>query len=225
MTRIVPLACLILLAAVLAAGCGGSGGGSTTGSTSAQAPSSSNSSPPTSSGASQAGFPSEARKPRSSSPSQPGGSHGDQATGAAAFETKGGDNSIQESGSEGSPSELRDAAATLHRYLDARAAGEWAEACASMAKGLTTSLSQLTAGAGGGKGKAPSCAKLLAGLSAGLPPSALHEATVAEVGALRTEGTHGFLLFHGAHGDDYFMPMAREGGEWKVAAIAPSLLS
>lgn len=147
--------------------------------------------------------------------------HGSAA--AARFTTKGGDNSIQESGSEGSRAELAAAAPVLRGYLNARAAGHWGLACSQMAPGTAASLTQL----GGGKGGRAGCPRALASLSAGIPPTALREAAVAEVGhgALREEGDRAFLLFRGAHGADYFMPMVREDGAWKVAALAPSPLS
>ena len=147
--------------------------------------------------------------------------HHDSGGGSGQFEAKGGDNSVQRFGSEPSGGEFDQAAGALHGYLDARAAGAWAAACSYMASGVSKQLSQLS-GAGGKAGSSPSCAKIIASLSAGLPPPALREAAVADVGALRVEGERGFLLFHGAHGLDYFMPMVREGGEWKVAALAPS---
>lgn len=140
------------------------------------------------------------------------------ASGAAAFEAKGADNSIQESGSEAPASELDSAATALHGYLDARAAADWGKACSFMASPVAASLSQLT----GEKGS--SCAKTMKALSAGLPAAALKEAAIAEVGALRVKGDSAFLLFHGAHGSDYFIPMAREGSAWRVAAIAASPL-
>jgi hypothetical protein len=147
--------------------------------------------------------------------------HRDSATGAAAFETKGGDNSIQEFGAEGSGSDFEAAATALHGYLDARAAGAWRDACSYMSPGVVTSLAQFSGGSGGGA----SCPETLASLSAGVPAAALEEAAEAEVGALRIEGDRAFLLFHVAHGSDYFMPMAREGGAWKVGAIAASAVS
>jgi hypothetical protein len=161
----------------------------------------------------------------SSGGSAPSGASGGSSAsgGAAAFETKGGDNSIQRSGSAASSTELGQAAAVLHGYLDARAAGAWGRACSYLAAGVASQLSQLAAGA---KGKAaPSCSKLLATLSAGVPPAALREAAIARPGALRVRGSGAFLLYHGARGTDYFMPMAREGGRWKVAALAASALS
>jgi hypothetical protein len=145
--------------------------------------------------------------------------HHDYASGAAPFETKGGDNSIQEFGAEGSGSDFEAAATALHGYLDARAAGAWRDACSYLSPAVLASLAQL--GSGGGA----SCPETVASLSAGVPAAALEEAAEAQVGALRIEGDRAFLLFRGAHGSDYFMPMVREGGAWKVAAIAASAVS
>lgn len=150
--------------------------------------------------------------------------HHDSGGGAAQFEEKGGDNSIQEFGAESSGSEFEQAAATLHDYLDARAAHAWAASCRYLAPVVVEQLAQLASagGANSGKGSKPSCARLVAGLSAGVPSSALREAAVADVGALRVRGRSAFLLFVGPHGARFFVPMAREGDRWKVAAIAPS---
>lgn len=145
--------------------------------------------------------------------------HHDSQTGAAAFEVKGGDNSIQEFGAEASEAEFQQAASALHGYLDARAAGAWSAACSYLLPDVSVSLAEL----GGEEGR--SCPKALASLSAGISPADLREAAEVEVAALRTEGDHGFLLVHGAAGVDYFMPMAGEGGDWKVAAIAPSAIA
>jgi hypothetical protein len=206
--------------AVLLAGCGGGGEAtvSTTAGSTAEAISAA--------GAVKAGATSHRTgSPRATTPQAASRTraHHDAATGAASFETKGGDNSIQESGSEAGASEVSQAAAALHGYLNARAAGEWSKACSYMAAGVTAQLSQLTAGGAAGK-KAPPCAKLLAGFSAGVPAAAMREAAEADVGALRVEDESAFLLYHGAHSTDYFMPMSRESGHWKVAAIAPSPL-
>lgn len=138
----------------------------------------------------------------------------------AQFETKGGDNSIEEFGGEGSSPEFSEAAAALHGYLDARAERAWGAACGYLAEGVTRELGAQLGEARGDGG--PSCPELLAGLSGGVPEAALREAAVADAGALRSEGGRGFLLFHGAGRIAYFIPMVREGGHWKVAAIAAS---
>lgn len=147
--------------------------------------------------------------------------HHDSGGGAAQFEEKGGDNSLERFGSEASPSDFAHAAAALHGYLDARAARAWASACSFMEASIRQSLTRFVGEAKKGN---PACPNILGDLFAGLPDAVLREATVADVGALRREGQRGFLLFKGAHGGSYFMPMARDGGEWKVAALAPSAL-
>jgi hypothetical protein len=150
-------------------------------------------------------------------------SHHDSGGGAHQFEAKGGDNSIQEAGSEASEADFDQATAALHTYLDARAAGAWRDACSVLAAAVTGSLLQLSAQAGAGR-QAPGCPELIASLSAGIPPAALREAARADAGALRVDGSGGFLLFRGTEGSEFFMPMAEEGGSWKVAAIAASPL-
>jgi hypothetical protein len=220
----------LLLAAV---GLGACGGGSVAGSraTTTQASTQSHIGAPGSAGAGAGSAASSGGGEKAQQSGGPGGRgnspeprfsphpHDDTGGGAAQFETKGADNSIEESGAEASRPEFSQAAAALHGYLDARAAGAWAAACSYMAAGVTSSLREL----GAGEGRAD-CAGLLASLSAGVPQIALHEAAVADVGSLRVEGDRGFLLFHGAHKAALFIPMAREGGEWKVAALTPSPL-
>jgi hypothetical protein len=224
---LLPVAAGAMALTLLLAGCGGGGGEATTGSEGAQ--------PITPQTAVQRqasdNHPTNARGDRDAgegdfgpahSPSSPSSSpeHHDSQTGAVPFKTKGGDNSIQESGSEASSSELDQAAAALHGFLNARAAGDWAAACSFTAATLTDSLGEL-AGGGGGSLR---CPRLLAVLSAGVPSAALREAAIADVGGLRVEGDSAFLLFHGAYGESFFIPMVREGGDWKVAAIAASPL-
>lgn len=140
-------------------------------------------------------------------------SHSDSGGGSAQFRSRG-DNSVQETGSEAGDSEFEQAAATLHGYLDAQAAGRWKAACSYMGSDFRASVEQL-----GG-----ACAAALEALSGGLPPATARDAAVADAGALRIDGNQGFLLFHGAHSRDFFMPMAREGGSWKIAALAASEL-
>lgn len=232
--KIAAASALVLLAALALTACG-SGGGDTTASTSAAQP---GAGPSSASGGEQGA---RGRSQGQGSGQGQGGqvqggakhavpgdtsahftppAHHDAASGAAQFEAKGGDNSIQEFGAEAGSSDFTAAATTLHGYLDARAAGAWRDACSYLSPGVAASLSQLSGGSGGGA----SCPEAVASLSAAVPAATLNEAADAEVAALRSEGDRAFLLFHGAHGADYFMPMAHEGGAWKVAAIAPSAL-
>jgi hypothetical protein len=147
--------------------------------------------------------------------------HHDSGGGVKQFEVKGGDNSIQESGDEASSSEFAEAAATLHAFLDARAARAWKVACEQMSPAVAK---QLVSELGSAGGKQADCAEVVASLTAGVPAAALRQAAVADVGALRVEDDHGFIIFRGTGGETFFMPMVREGDHWKVAAIAASLL-
>jgi hypothetical protein len=227
MRILAPLSIAASIVLIALTGCGGSGGeGSTTSPTETGSSTQRKLSQKQAAKSKPAGKIDNQSKPASSNPAvsghdegQPNTSHHDSGGGANQFKTQGGDNSIQESGSEAGNSEFVQAAAALHGYLDARAFGRWAEACAYLAPAVVTQLGQLA-----GSSKKIPCTKLLASLSAGLPPGALREAAVADVGTLRVDGDSAFLLFHGAHAVDYFVPMARDGDEWKVAAIAPSAL-
>jgi hypothetical protein len=135
---------------------------------------------------------------------------------------KGGDNSVQEFGGEASRSELEEAGAALHGFLDARVAGEWGKACTYLAAAAAKSFEQLASRSKHGGG---SCGATMAALSGGVPKGGLEEAAQADVGALRIEGGRGFLLYHGARGTDYAISVAKEGGAWKVGALAGTPLS
>ena len=150
--------------------------------------------------------------------------HHDSGGGSEQFKVKGGDNSVQEFGAEADTSELDAAATALHDFLDARAEGNWAAACHYMSKSVTESFEKLAA-QGGAKGKA-SCAATLEKL---INPNAKAlmkaEAAKADVGSLRIEGEHAFVIYTGAEGAVLAMPMANEGGSWKVASLAGTPLS
>jgi hypothetical protein len=147
-------------------------------------------------------------------------SHHDSGGGSEQFLVKGGDNSIQEYGDEATGSEFAVAAAALHRYLDARAAGAWTAACGSLARPLIAQLVEVAAGQGG----VSTCPKALKAISADVAPDVLREAARVDVAALRVEGATGVLLLRNEAGDGYFIAMVRKGDRWKVAAPAASPL-
>lgn len=210
------------LAAVGLVACGGSGGGPT-GSTgiSTAATGGSGATPRAGAGAEKAGKTSNPSATAGSAQSEAmrSGPAARRAAGRAApFVQAGGDNSIPTYGSEAGGSEREAAAADLSAYLEARAKGDWSGACAHMA---VTMRKQLQLLGGGGKGKAKSCGavyKLLAGRgSASMRANPLSGGIVS----LRVKEDRGFALFYGSHHQRYVMPMAREGGAWKVTQIAP----
>jgi len=148
--------------------------------------------------------------------------HRDSGGGSAQFEVEGGDNSIARYGAEIRGPDFIEAAAALHGYLDARAAGAWRAACRYLAAAVTGQLASLGGGAqGGGK---THCSSLLARLSKAVPRRTMRKAAVADLTSLRAADDRGFLLYRGAGGSAFFLPVVREGGAWKLAAVAPSPL-
>jgi hypothetical protein len=143
--------------------------------------------------------------------------HEDSGGGTEQFRVPGGDNSVQEFGSEASSSEFEEAAAALHAFLDARAAGDWATACDYLAADIVASFEQL---ADSQQQDGASCPQLLRGLSGPSTAKARKEAAIADVGSIRVEGERGFALYHGVGGVDYAISMTREDGGWKVATLA-----
>ncbi len=150
--------------------------------------------------------------------------HSDSGGGSAPYKVKGGDNSVQEFGEEADTSEFDAAASALHNFLDARAAGNWEATCNYVSKTITESFEKLAAQAKQLKDK--SCAALLKALTnPAAKPALKAEAEQADVRSLRTEGERAFVLYTGPHGAILAMPMANEGGDWKVSSLAGTPLN
>jgi hypothetical protein len=142
-------------------------------------------------------------------------------TGAASFRVPGADNSIPDFGGEAPVAERERAAAALAAFLNARAGGRWAKACAYLARATHTQLERV---GGAAKGNAGGCGMALRALSSGGGggTSGLHSETLAgAVAALRVEGKRAFALYHGRDKGKYVMPMVNEGEVWKVGELAP----
>jgi len=135
------------------------------------------------------------------------------------FRVPGGDNSIQTFGGEAAAAEREAVTATLRAYLEAREAGEWARACREMSGEMIKSLEQLVEKAPRFEGKG--CAEIIGALSAGSSPRMRANPMAGDVASLRVERERGFALFKGKDGKGYFMPLARDGDEWKIASLAP----
>jgi hypothetical protein len=150
--------------------------------------------------------------------------HQDSGGGSETLRVKGGDNSVQEFGAEAGGSEFERAAAALHDFLDARAAGAWGAACSYVSKSIVESFKQLAAQAQQGDGS--SCAAALETLtSPAVMRATKDEAEQADVGSLRVEGERAFLIYRGVENTIFAMPMANEGGAWKVGSLLGTPLS
>jgi hypothetical protein len=143
--------------------------------------------------------------------------------GSGQFRTKGGDNSIQEFGEESDESELREAAEVVHGFYVSRAAEEWDKACSYLAKSNIEQLEQLAEQST--KSKGADCPTVLKAFTRPLSASVEREITTVDAGSLRHEGEQGFLIYFGAGGVKYAMPLKNEDGSWKVAALSGTTLS
>jgi hypothetical protein len=163
---------------------------------------------------------------RESSPTAGGGGQeakdgeGADDDGSASFRTPGGDNSIQDFGKEAGAKEAAEAESNLRTYLDARASLDWAAQCRGLAKTAAAPLEELASRSSQLKGK--DCAAILESLLGSSPRSTFANTLNGGIASFRFQGDRGFVLYHGAKGVDYFVPMVKEGGEWKIGAISPS---
>jgi hypothetical protein len=107
----------------------------------------------------------------------------------------------------------------LETYMQAFAAGNWARSCAHLSDSAVTSLAQFAAGSIKLKGKG--CAELLPPLLARAPASDRANTLINGVSGLRVGGGRSFALYHGPDSVDYFMPMQKQAGTWKVASLSP----
>ena len=132
--------------------------------------------------------------------------------------TKGSDNSVQEFGVEARSEERVRAAQVLQAYLAFRAARDWARACSYLSASVKAGLKRIRGKAQGEGSKPSGCAETMRTLLAGAPRSAPRSAADIRVLSLRVRGTQALLLYRDGKGTPSVIPMAREGGEWKVAA-------
>jgi hypothetical protein len=144
--------------------------------------------------------------------------HHDSGGGSEQFTSPGGDNSVQEYGSEAKGEEFQAAASALHHLLDARAERNWAAACRYLSSPAKQGLAALGAKVPELKGRG--CAIQLGALTGSISNQKLREAAIANVASVRVQGDHGVVIYRGAQGQVEAVTMAREGGEWKVASLS-----
>jgi hypothetical protein len=139
---------------------------------------------------------------------------------SAEFRTPGGDNSIQNFGEESDAIEVAAATSILGDYLEARSQDDFGGQCASLARSVVAPLEDLASRSPqfGKKG----CAAVLATLLAGAPSSTRVNTMSSGIASLRVGDDRAFALYHGPRGVDYFVPLVKEDGEWKVGALEPT---
>lgn len=116
-------------------------------------------------------------------------------------------------GHEASVHEREEASAVIERNLKARAAADFSAQCATLSGKVIQGIR--------GAANPQECPKGLK--KAAQPLSATKEIRAdtlkGPIAALRVSGTHGYGLYHGTDGKNYAVPLEKEDGGWKVAAI------
>lgn len=215
---------LALVAALALAGCGGS---SSTSSTQSSAPTPTVATQPKSAEGQEAGsharrvVPHESSRPAPTDP-DPLSNEGSSAPAPGVPTAKGGDNSIQTYGLEASSSERVEVASLVQAYLGAQAAGHWSEACSLLSTRIRRNLEALGRRV---KDHALGCEKTMAALTARVPRATLHRAAEIHVLSLRARGARAFAIYRDGTERPCKLPLVREGGSWKVAAVAGSPLA
>jgi hypothetical protein len=130
------------------------------------------------------------------------------------FRTPGGDNSVQDFGTEAGGSQLAAASAVVEAFMVARAEHDWAAACKYLAAGTVDQVEKIIAPGEG-------CAATLTKASKNLPENGLPNTMTGPIDSFRVEGNRGFALWHGNDGVDYTLPLKMEGG-WKLTLFEPT---
>lgn len=150
--------------------------------------------------------------------------HHDSAGGSAQFMNPPGyDNSLQLFGRESTDSELAEAAATLHGYLDARVEGNWAAACQYLAESVSDIYLDAQTPLGN-RGSAVNdtgrgCAAALWYRFHDVPVEYLEAEADVDVGSLRVKGAQAYLLFTDREGVRKRAGLVRENGQWRLSTF------
>lgn len=145
--------------------------------------------------------------------------HDDSGGGAAQFENARTAGTVVEFGTEAGPEDFAAVADALHGYLDAKAARDWELSCEYMSQEAIKSIAQFDP-----EGETSDCPALLEQFSSGTSPKILRRLAVADVGSVRIQGNEAHALYWGTQDMGFFMPMVYEEGQWRVRALAPSIL-
>ena len=119
----------------------------------------------------------------------------------------------------GEGAELREAAEAVHTFYVTRARDEWSATCARVAQALLEKLEGLAA-----QSERKGCTDLLESFTTPMSNEEWREVTVMDAESLNGGGTQASLVYQGAGGVTYSMPLREEGGEWKVESLAATSL-
>lgn len=132
------------------------------------------------------------------------------------------DSAILDFGEEGGEAELDEGAAAVQAFLTARAAEDWPAACAQIAPAMLAKIEQLAISSTDLEDK--SCPSFL-GTFTRLSTKEREDSATIDAGSLRQRDGTGYLIYYGAGEAVYAMKLSQGEGGWKVATLAPELLS
>jgi hypothetical protein len=125
-------------------------------------------------------------------------------------------------GEEGSESELEEAEETLSEYLAVHSKEDWKATCDLLSKPMLDKIEHLAISSTGLEDK--SCPAFLESFVVLSAPEK-REGAAIENGSLRRQGDKGYLIYYGSGEVVYAMPMDRQDGNWRVAALSAQRLS
>lgn len=143
------------------------------------------------------------------------------------FLEPGGDNVVQTFGEEGTAKERVEATAVISAWLRARAAKDWKKDCSYFSRVYAKQLTEDAHHVTGGRVK--KCAQALAYFKQAASGDYVDTLT-GSIDSLRigegqiAEGDYGFMAYaqyHGNDGQDWIVPLGKEGGEWKISHSRP----
>ncbi|HEX7279088.1 MAG TPA: hypothetical protein VF255_05620 [Solirubrobacterales bacterium] len=114
----------------------------------------------------------------------------------------------------GEGADLREAAEAVHAFYVTRARGEWSETCSRIAQPLLEKLEGLAK-----QSEKKSCAEFLESFTTAMSNEEWREVTVMDAESLRLGGGQATLVYQGAAGKTYSVPLREEGGEWMMEAL------
>lgn len=135
---------------------------------------------------------------------------------SAEFAGKGENGELATAGKESTIEEREAASKVVEESFAAAAASEWAKQCATFSSELVESLETRSRS----KGKI-SCVGSLEQLAKAIALGAPQNPMTEPLAALRVNGNRAFAFFHGVGGQHFVIPLAREGGQWKLASLSP----
>jgi hypothetical protein len=135
---------------------------------------------------------------------------------SAEFAGKGKNGELATAGTESTVAEREAASKVVEDSFKAAETGDWAGQCATFSPVVAESVEKRSALSG-----RISCDQSLERLAKETPSGAPENLMTEPLAALRVNGSRAFAFFRGVGKRHFVIPLVREGGQWKLAALVP----